>query len=551
MDDLFNYAFGIDFMPHGQCYLWRPDMLVLHAGSDAIIALAYFTIPLALARLWYHRGDLGYHWMFKMFAAFILACGATHLFSIWNIWNGDYYIEGLVKFITAAVSLATAIMIWPLLPKLLAIPSPALLTERNEALHNEMMRRTQAEQQLRSLYESLEQTVARRTEELEQAKQALELQIQSSEQVKQRLQSIFESAPNGMIVVAKDGTILQANSMAHSIFHYDVGELPGRRVEQLVPRDYRDHHRHNRQHYIESPTKRMMGDRKDLSGVCADGTTVPVEIGLNPVSGSHDGEVVASIVDVSERRNYEKRIEQRSEALERSNRELKEFAFIASHDLREPLRKIISFSKLLLSKDYGSFTEEGETFANYVVDAAERMRELLDSLLSYSRVTSRGGQFIRTDMNEIIEEVLSDLQLTIEESEAQFEVSSLATLTVDPSQMRQLVQNIISNSLKYRDPAQPPMIRIHGEPVNSVRYRITIEDNGVGFDNQYAEQIFEVFKRLHGRDRYPGTGMGLAICRKIVDRHQGVIRAESELDKGSRFTIELPIHPISETDHDF
>ncbi|HET8904842.1 MAG TPA: ATP-binding protein [Saccharospirillum sp.] len=551
MDELWTYFSGLNFIPHGHCYYWRSDLLVLHAGSDAVIAIAYFTTPLALAKLWYDRADLGYRWIIKLFAAFIVACGTTHLIGIWNIWNAHYYLEGIIKLITAGISIVTAIMIWPLLPKVLAIPSPSLLAERNEALHEEMLKRTHAEQQLRSLYESLEQTVAQRTEELEQAKQALEMQIETSEQVKQRLQSIFESAPNGMIVVASDGIILQANSMAHSIFHYDVGELSGMRVEELVPDDSRQPHQSNREHYISSPTKRMMGDRRDLSGLCADGKTVPVEIGLNPVTGSKNGEVVASIVDVSERRNYEKRIEQRSEALERSNRELKEFAFIASHDLREPLRKIISFSRLLLSKDYGTFSEEGETFANYVVDAAERMRELLDSLLSYSRVTSRGGQFVLTDMNEVVREVLSDLQFTIEESQARFEVGTLGQLTVDPSQMWQLLQNIIANALKYRQPDQPPVISIQGEPVNSHRYRITIEDNGIGFDNQYNEQVFEVFKRLHGRDHYPGTGMGLAICRKIVDRHHGVIRAQSTPGEGSRFTIDLPIHPMPEASHEF
>ncbi|WP_394171223.1 ATP-binding protein [Saccharospirillum alexandrii] len=551
MEALWNYIVGPDFMPHGHCYYWRSDLLALHAGSDAVIAIAYFSIPLALAKLWYDRADLGYRWIIKMFAAFIVACGTTHLVGIWNIWNADYYFQGIVKLITAGISLVTAILIWPLLPKVLAIPSPAMLTERNEALNEEMLKRTYAEQQLRLLYESLEQTVEERTQELQQAKRALELQIQTSEQVKQRLQSIFESAPNGMIVVSRDGTILQANSMAHSIFHYDVGELSGKRVEQLVPADSRKPHQANREHYISSPTKRMMGDRRDLSGLCADGKTVPVEIGLNPVTGSSEGEVVASVVDVSERRNYERKIEQRSEALERSNRELKEFAFIASHDLREPLRKIISFSKLLLSKDYGNFTGEGETFASYVVDAAERMRELLDSLLSYSRVTSHGGQFVVTDLNDVVREVLSDLQMTIEESQARFEVASLDQLTMDPSQIRQLLQNIVSNALKYRQPEQPPIIRIHGEPVQGDRYRLTIEDNGIGFENQYNEQIFEVFKRLHGRDSYPGTGMGLAICRKIVDRHQGVIRAESSPGKGTRFIIELPVNPHIEAAHDF
>lgn len=550
MDDVISYLSNGPFMPHGQCYLWRPDMVVLHAGSDALIALAYFTIPIGLAQLWRKRDDLAFGWMFKLFAAFILACGVTHLFGIWNIWNSNYYTEGILKFITAGISVLTAVMIWPLLPRLLAVPSPTALAERNDALKQEMVRRRSAEQELRELSASLEQTVADRTEELRQAKQALEEQIQASEQVKQRLESIFESAPNGMIVVNREGTILQANGTAHNIFRYAPGELSGQPVERLVPKKRRSQHQGNREHYIAAPVKRMMGERRDLYALCADGGTVPVEIGLNPIKNCDMGEVVASVVDISDRKRYERRIKEHTNALERSNRELKEFAFIASHDLREPLRKIISFTKLLLSKEYGEFNNDGETFAEYVVDAAERMRELLDSLLSYSRVTSRQVEFTATDLNAIVDEVTADLQLAIEEQQARIDVSPLDTIAVDPSQMRQLLQNLVSNSLKYQRPDKTPTIHIRGESAKGNRYRILFEDNGVGFDNQYAEQVFEVFKRLHNREHYPGTGMGLAICRKIVDRHRGEIHARSEPGQGTRFTIELPRDPDQEVRHD-
>ncbi|WP_028672110.1 PAS domain S-box protein [Saccharospirillum impatiens] len=346
MDELWNYMFSSNLMPHGMCYLWRPDMLVLHAGSDTIIALSYFSIPLALAQYWKKREGTEFGWVLKLFAAFILACGTTHLFSIWNIWNGDYYAQGLVKLITAGVSLATAIVIWPLIPRLVSIPSPVMLAERNEALHREVDLRISAENRLRDFYASLEQAVADRTEELQKAKDALERQIRSSDRVKQRLQSIFESAPNGMIVVNRDGLIQQANSTAHAIFNYPLGSLEGRPIESLVPEKQRVQHQQDRNGYVASPAKRMMGDRKDLRGLRLDGSMVPIEIGLNPVTGSEAGDVVASVVDVSQRKAYEQKIEQRNTALERSNQELKEFAFIASHDLREPLRKVISFSAL-------------------------------------------------------------------------------------------------------------------------------------------------------------------------------------------------------------
>jgi PAS domain S-box-containing protein len=413
-----------------------------------------------------------------------------------------------------------------------------------------MSRRKSAEDRLRDLYASLEQTVEERTEQLQQAKQALELKIQESEQVKQRLQSIFESAPNGMIVVDQTGTISQANSTAHSIFRYSIGELTSRRIEALVPQQLRTQHQENRNDYARAPGKRMMGDRKDLYGLRADGSPVPVEVGLNPVVGSETGEVVASVIDITLRKDYEKRIEQRTHALERSNKELKEFAFIASHDLREPLRKIVSFSRLLLSDDYGKMTDEGRTFSLYVVNAAERMRELLDSLLSYSRVTSQARVFVETDLNDTLQVVLSDLQLTIEESQADVDVGELVALTVDPSQIRQLFQNLLSNSLKYQSPDRKPRIRIVGEDINADWYRITLEDNGIGFEPVYSEQVFEVFKRLHSRSDYAGTGMGLAICRKIAERHQGTIRAEGEPGRGTRFIVELPRRAIEEASYD-
>lgn len=539
MSNISAYFQDIQFMPHGMCFLWRPDLLLLHVGSDLLIALAYYSIPLALLVLWRQRPNIEYGWVFKLFALFILACGTTHFLAIWNIWNGNYYLEGLIKLITAMVSIATAIILWPLLPKLKEIPSPSDLAERNQALNDEMQLQVRAEKEVFSMNESLEQTVSERTRELEQAKTALEAEVQAAYLIRQRLESIFESAPNGMIVVSPSGHILQSNATANNIFRYT--SLVGCLVEDLVPYQDRPDHRIRRTNYSAEPSRRTMGDRRDLFGLCQDGTAVPVEIGLNPVSGSEDGEIIASIVDVSERRRYEQRIKLHNEALERSNKELEEFAFIASHDLREPLRKIISFSRLLLSSDYGKFTEEGQEFTQYIVGAAERMRELLESLLSYSRVTSQGRRFVETDIAEVVEQVQADLQLHIEETQATIEVGELTQIDADSSQFRQLLQNLVSNALKYRHPERAPHIVIRGEFLLEGRYRLVVSDNGIGFDPRYNEQIFEVFKRLHGRLEYPGTGMGLAICRKIVDRHSGVIMANGRLDEGATFIIDIPV----------
>jgi light-regulated signal transduction histidine kinase (bacteriophytochrome) len=250
--------------------------------------------------------------------------------------------------------------------------------------------------------------------------------------------------------------------------------------------------------------------------------------------------VLASSIDITTRKRLEERLTANNNALRRSNAELEQFAFIASHDLREPLRKVLSFSRLLQSGRYGDFDDKGNEFIGYIMEAAERMEALLDSLLRYSRVTSRAAPFESVDLETVLEAVQSDLQLSLEEHGASMEWSSLPRIEADPAQMRQLFQNLIANSLKYARDDTPPHITISAGYDRPDRCHIQVKDNGIGFDMAYAEQIFEVFKRLHGRDAYAGTGMGLAICRKIVERHNGTIHAESVPGKGTTFHITLP-----------
>lgn len=413
------------------------------------------------------------------------------------------------------------------------------LKQSNELLKAEVLRRKNAEEELRRLSDSLEHEIDERTRELQDIKVALEREVQATKQAKKRMTSIFESAPNGMLVVNQSGVITQANSMVANIFRCRPEELLGQSVEALVPAEQREQHVQDRDNFQQSPSKRMMGARRDLYGVRLDGTRVPLEVGLHPVDLDGSIEIVAAVVDISERKAYELRIHERNEALEVSNRELQEFAFIASHDLREPLRKIISFSKLLQEGDYGELTPEGKEFSGYIVGAAERMRDLLADLLSYSRVTSKANPLKLTSLNPLLEEVLEDLQLAIDDAGAQVSIAPLPDIMADKVQMRQLFQNLISNSLKYRHAARPATIEITGES-DDFRTRIHVKDNGIGFASEYAEQVFEVFKRLHDKSSYPGTGMGLAICRKIVQRHGGTIQAHAEVDVGTEMVIEFP-----------
>jgi signal transduction histidine kinase len=226
--------------------------------------------------------------------------------------------------------------------------------------------------------------------------------------------------------------------------------------------------------------------------------------------------------------------------LSRSNAELEQFASIASHDLQEPLRKVQTFAAQLHAKESQNLSEQGQDFLRRMSDAAGRMRNLIDDLLVFSRVSTQGHPFTAVNLGHVISQVLVDLEVGIEESRAVVRVGLMPTIEADPLQMRQLFQNLLGNALKFRRPDVTPELRVEARVVDHIA-QLTVQDNGIGFDEQYATRIFRAFERLHGTRAYPGTGIGLALCRKIVERHHGTITAAGEIDEGSTFTVRLPV----------
>lgn len=243
-----------------------------------------------------------------------------------------------------------------------------------------------------------------------------------------------------------------------------------------------------------------------------------------------------------------------SDELARSNRELEDFAFVASHDLQEPLRKIRAFGNRIDDGYSDVIDERCRDFLKRMLNAAERMSMLISDLLAFSRVSTRGKDFTEVDLNDVVAAVLEDLEIAIEEADAKVEVGKLPVIQADKSQVEQLILNLISNAIKFRKPDINPLISISSrEPeeselkglhlINQFDWAtITIEDNGIGFDQSFAEKIFAPFQRLHGRSSYKGTGIGLAVCRRIVERHNGQIKAVSEPDKGAKFYIIIPLN---------
>jgi signal transduction histidine kinase len=261
-----------------------------------------------------------------------------------------------------------------------------------------------------------------------------------------------------------------------------------------------------------------------------------------------DGGTIATYQDITEQERSAEKAQEYTLKLERSNRELVDFAYVASHDLQEPLRKIEAFGDRLVKKYASILPEDGRMFIDRMQSASSRMRQLINDLLSYSRVTTQAAPMSRVDLKETLHGVLSDLQIRLEETHAKVEIGDFPSLEADAMQMRQLLQNLIGNALKFRRKEVDPLVKVsatieqdHELASEGPAVVISIADNGIGFDNQYKEQIFTIFQRLHSRNEYEGTGIGLATCRKIVERHGGIIDASGVPGEGATFMVTLPM----------
>ncbi|HLG14395.1 MAG TPA: ATP-binding protein [Blastocatellia bacterium] len=259
---------------------------------------------------------------------------------------------------------------------------------------------------------------------------------------------------------------------------------------------------------------------------------------------------VNMLMDITERKRAEEALALQAAELARSNAELESFAYIASHDLQEPLRKVQAFGDRLKTKFAGALGDEGRDYLGRMQNAAARMKILVDDLLELSRVATKGRPFAAVDLNTIAREVISDLQARIEQTGGEVIVSDLSVINADPTQMRQLFQNLIGNALKFHREDEPPIVEIRcaierpkarGNDRNGEWCHLVVKDNGIGFDPKHADRIFAPFQRLNGRAEYEGTGIGLAICRKIAERHGGSITAKSEPSGGATFTVTLPV----------
>ena len=524
--DFFRKLFDTsDWPPRWHCGKWTEFHGWFYIISDLLIWSAYFAIPLVILKYITRRVDTKFVRAYFLFAAFILACGSTHLLDAITFWFPAYRLNALVRFITGVVSWITVFHVVKILPVALKLKS-------HEQLEKEIRDRERAEENLKTANNYL-------NEAQEIAKMGHWQWDVKSNQIEwsDGLYKVYHLSRN-------DGELSfdQIISYVHPEDRNTVDDILKKAFEEKKFPSYN--------YRIQFPD----GNIKHMQ---AKG-----EILLN--SEGEIDKIIGIGQDVSEQFHARQQLIEKSAELEASNIELQRFAYVASHDLQEPLRKIQTFASLL-EKDAGKdLSVKSRQYLDKITQSSSRMQKLIEDILRFSNLRADKLAFEQVDLNQILKQVLSDMELMIQEKKAVIQVPHLTVLEAIPSQMGQLFQNLIGNALKFQQPGKVPEVVLESDLITGrelfvseaayreiyplVNYRdwtnvpfvkITVKDNGVGFDEAFQEKIFEIFQRLHSN--YEGTGIGLAICKKVVDNHHGIIRVSSQENVGTVFTIILPV----------
>ncbi|ARV59897.1 histidine kinase [Nostocales cyanobacterium HT-58-2] len=412
--NFFYNFFSGNFIPHGHCYLWKPELVSLHIFSDSVIALCYYSIPLTLIYFVRKREDVPFKSIFLLFGAFIVSCGTTHIMEVWTLWYPVYWLSGAIKAFTAIISFYTALTLIPLVPQALALPSPAQLEVANKALQEENTERKRVEQELREYKERLEELVNQRTAELAKANEHLQQEIIQRQQSQEKMGRLFKQ-------------------------------------------------------------------------------------------------------------------------IESANKELNDFAYVVSHDLKAPLRGIASLSEWLLADYADKFDEQGREFVHLLINRVQRMQNLIDGILKYSKVGRIQEESRQVNLDKLITDVIDILNPG---ENIHIEIAhSLPVVYCEKTRIEQVFQNLLSNAIKFIDKSQGQIII---DCLDKKDYwQFSVADNGLGIEQQYFEKIFQIFQKLSSSKDSDSTGIGLALVKKIVELYDGKVWVESELGQGSTFFFTL------------
>jgi PAS domain S-box-containing protein len=340
-------------------------------------------------------------------------------------------------------------------------------------------------------------------------------------------------------VVNQSGEIVLLNVQAEKQFGYRRDELVGQKVKNIIPEGFAERLIADGTRSAAEALAQQIGTGIELSGRRKDGSEFPIEIMLSPLENAEGILVTAAIRNISVRKDADLQLVQKVEELNRSNEELQQFSYVASHDLQEPLRMVASYTQLLASRYKGKLDGDADEFIDFAVDGCNRMQRLIQDLLAYSRSGTDGKALQKRSSEDALNNALKNLSGTIAESGAVVTHDALPAITTDDTQLEQVFQNLVGNAIKYRG-TEVPTVHISAARKGLEEWTFSVRDNGLGIEAQYFERIFILFQRLHGRTEFKGTGIGLAICKKIVEGLGGRIWVESQVGKGSTFYFVLP-----------
>jgi PAS domain S-box-containing protein len=358
-------------------------------------------------------------------------------------------------------------------------------------------------------------------------------------QMEGRYRGLLEAAPDAMVVVNQGGAIVLLNVQAEKQFGYGRDELVGQQVKSIIPEGFAERLLADGTRTAADALAQQIGTGIELTGRRKDGTEFPIEIMLSPLASAEGILVTAAIRNITERKGAERRLVTTVAELKRSNDELQQFASVASHDLQEPLRMVASYTQLLANRYKGQLDADADEFIAFAVDGSNRMQRLIQDLLAYSRAGTNGKALRETSSESALRGALANLRAAIGESGAVVTHDPLPVITTDDTQLVQVFQNLVGNAIKYRG-ADAPRVHVYATQTVGTETIFSIRDNGLGIDSQYFDRIFVLFQRLHGREEFKGTGIGLTVCKKIVERLGGRIWVESQLGHGSTFRFSLP-----------
>ncbi|HEY9785681.1 MAG TPA: PAS domain-containing sensor histidine kinase [Candidatus Obscuribacterales bacterium] len=482
------------FLPHGYCLLWNGPLLWLFVLGNALVTLAYYSIPASLCVLVSKKRSLAFNWMFMLFAAFIFACGTTHLVKIWTIWRPDYWLEASIDAGTGILSALTAILLWPLVPKILAMPTSA-------QLEAEIVERKKAEEKFRGL---------------------------------------LESAPDGVVIVNSQGVIDIVNARTESLFGYDRAELTGQKVEMLIPESFRAAHCKHREEFFEHPRSRTMGAGLELYARRKDGTQFPVEISLSPIQ-TEDGVFVSSAVrDVTERKKAEE-LKRRVERMEANEH----FIGLLAHELKTPIIGANHILRALADGQSRELSDEHRRALTQVIDGHSSTLAMISDIIEVYEFERDIDKLAlsQVDLCDLIEQCVRAAGEEARKRSIAIEVDvqeRVPAVHANRKSLERVLENLLDNAIKFSPPHSA--IRVYLRVADGESVELSVQDRGPGIGQKEQERLFKRFWQGSVEGRYvPGTGQGLYYCKQIVDAHRGTISYESESGKGAKFTVKLPV----------